>query len=70
MTCVLIHDGYSQVDALLIVLGIMAILLLLTFAAGVLIERDRTKLIRMFKAEIDMCLKEFKTFWDSLTTRK
>jgi VIT1/CCC1 family predicted Fe2+/Mn2+ transporter len=70
MTCVLIHDGYSQLHAFLIVLGAIAILLLLIFIVGVLIERDRTELIRMFKAEIGACLKELATLWHSITTRK
>lgn len=70
LTCMLIHDEYSQVEAFLIVLGVIAILLLLTFIVGVLIERDRTKLIKIFKAEIDACLKELATLLDSITTRK
>jgi len=70
MTCMLIHEGYSQVEAFLIVLGVMAILLLLAFLVGALIVRDRTELIKMIKAKIDACLKELATLWDFLTTRK
>jgi len=70
MTCLLIHDGYSQVQAYLITFKFISIFILLFFTVVMLIEQDHTKIVKVFKIEIYACLKELKALWDSVTTRK